>query len=70
MAGSEIFAEILPKFLAKFRQNDARFWLYRHRFLQVNTRFTAFFEIYQIIYPTILKFVKSLQILQHLQTCC
>ena len=34
---------------AKFRQNVARFWLYRHRFLQENTRFAAFFKIYQII---------------------
>ena len=33
----------------KFRQNVARFRLYRRRFLQVNTRFTAFFKIYQII---------------------
>ena len=35
--------------LAKFRQNVARFRLYRHRFLQVNMRFAAFFKIYQII---------------------
>ena len=34
---------------AKFRQNVARFRLYRHRFLQENTRFAAFFKIYQII---------------------
>ena len=33
---------------AKFRQNVARFRLYRHRFLQENTRFAAFFKIYQI----------------------
>ena len=35
--------------LAKFRQNVARFQLYRHRFLQENMRFAAFFKIYQII---------------------
>ena len=35
--------------LGKFRQNVARFWLYRHRFLQENMRFAAFFKIYQII---------------------
>ena len=37
--------------LAKFRQHVARLRLYRHRFLQENTRFTfaAFVEIYQII---------------------
>ena len=34
---------------AKFRQNVARFRLYRHRFFQENTRFSAFFKIYQII---------------------
>ena len=31
--------------LANFRQNVARFRLYRHRFLQENTRFAAFFKI-------------------------
>ena len=35
--------------LAKFRQTVARFRLYRHRSLQENTRFSAFFEIYKII---------------------
>ena len=34
---------------AKFRQNVARFRLYRHRFLQENTRFAAFFKVYQIL---------------------
>ena len=34
---------------AKSRQNVARFRLYRHRSLQANTRFAAFFKIYQII---------------------
>ena len=54
---------------AKFRQkfNVARFRLYRHRSLQLNTRFAAFFKIYQIIYLKMLKFVNILQILQHLQ---
>ena len=52
---------------AKFRQNDARFRLYRHRSLKVNTRFAAFFKIYQIIQLNFLKFGKFLQILQHLQ---
>ena len=43
---------------AKFRQNVARFRLYRHRFLQENTRFAAFFKIYQIIKLKFLKFGK------------
>ena len=30
--------------MAKFRQNVARFRLYRHRFLQENMRFAAFFQ--------------------------
>ena len=47
--------------LAKIRQNVARFRLYRLRFLQENTRFAAFFKIYQIIK---LKFLKSGNILQ------
>ena len=33
----------------KIWANVARFRLYRHRFLQVSTRFAAFFKIYQII---------------------
>ena len=52
---------------AKFRQNVARFRLYRHRFLQENMRFAAFFKIYQIIKLKFLKFDKILQILRHLQ---
>ena len=52
------------QFLAKFRQNVARFRLYRHRFLQLNMRFAAFFKIYQILK---LKFLKCDKILQHLQ---
>ena len=55
---------------AKFRQNVARFRLYRHRSLQENTRFSAFFKIYQIIQLKILKFGNILQILQHLQNFC
>ena len=34
---------------ANLGKNVARFRLYRHRSLQVNTRFAAFFKIYQII---------------------
>ena len=56
--------------LAKFRQNVARFRLYRHRFLQVNMRFAAFFKIYKIIKLKFLKFGKILQILRHLQNFC
>ena len=33
----------------QFLQNFARFRLYRHRSLQLNARFAAFFKIYQII---------------------
>ena len=50
-------------------QNVARFRLYRHRFLQENMRFAAFFKIYQII-TLKLKFGKILQILRHLQNFC
>ena len=42
------FWQNFAEFLAKFRQNDACFRLYRHRFLQLNTRFAAFLKIYQI----------------------
>jgi len=52
---------------AKFRQNVARFRLYRLRFLQENMRSTAFFKIYQILKLRFLKFDKILQILRHLQ---
>ena len=45
--------------LAKFRQNVARFRLYRLRFLQENMRFAAFFKIYQILKLKILKFDKN-----------
>ena len=45
--------------LEKCRQDLARFRLYRHRSLQVNTRFEAFFKIDQIIELTFLKFGKN-----------
>ena len=51
----------------QIRQNVVRFRLYRHRFLQENMRFAAFFKIYQIIKLNFLKFGKILQILRHLQ---
>ena len=54
------------QFLAKFRQNVARFRLYQHRILQENMRFAAFFKIYQIFKLKFLKFDKILQILRHL----
>ena len=44
--------------------------LYRNENLQENTRFSAFFKIYQIIQLKILKFGNILQILQHLQNFC
>ena len=53
--------------LAKFRQNVARFRLYRQRSLQANTRFSAFFKIYQTILLNFLQFCKILQILRYLQ---
>ena len=55
---------------AKFRQNVARFRLYRHRFLQLNMRLSAFFKIYQIFKLKFLKFGKILQILRHLRNVC
>ena len=56
--------------MAKLRQNVVRFRLYRHRFLQENTRFAVFFKIYQIIKLNFLKFGKILKILRHLQIFC
>ena len=56
--------------LAKFRQNVARFRLYRLRFLQQNMRFAAFFKIYQIFKLKFLKFGNLLQILRHLRNFC
>ena len=62
--------DVRERRLAKFRQNVARFRLYRLRFLQENTRSAAFFKIYQNIQLKILKFGNILQILQHLQNFC
>ena len=45
---------------AKFQQNLARFRLHRHRSLQVNTSFSAFFKIYQIVKLQFLKIGKIL----------
>ena len=53
--------DVRERRLAKFRQNVARFRLYRLRFLQENMRFAAFFKIYQIM---MLKFLKNGKILQ------
>ena len=58
------------QFLAKIRQDVARFRLYRHRFLQLNMRFAAFFKVYQILKLKFLKFGNILQILRHLQNFC
>ena len=41
--------DVRERRLAKFRQNVARLRLYRHRSLQLNTRFAAFFKICQIM---------------------
>ena len=68
-AASTCSLSALAKF-ADFCQDVARFRLYRHRFLQENMRFAAFFKIYQIIKLTFLKFDKILQILRHLQFFC
>ena len=54
----------------KISANVVRFRLYRHRFLQENMRFAAFFKIYQILKLKFLKFDKILQILRHLQFFC
>ena len=62
--------DVRERRLAKFRQNVARFRLYRHRFLQQNMRFAAFFKIYQIFKLKFLKFGNILQILRHLRNFC
>ena len=62
--------DVRERRFAKFRQNVARFRLYRLRFLQENMRFAAFFKIYQIIKLNFLKFGKILQILRRLQKFC
>ena len=59
--------DVRERRLAKFRQNVARFRLYRLRFLQDNMRFAAFFKIYQILKLKVSKFDRILQILRHLQ---
>ena len=56
--------------MANFRQNCARSRLYQNENLQVNTRLTAFFKIYQILKLNFLKIRKILQNLQHLQKFC
>ena len=48
----------IASFWPDLRQNVARFRLYRHRFLQVNMRFAAFFKIYQILKLKFLKYDK------------
>ena len=67
---SRLGGDVRERRLAKFRQNVARFRLYRLRFLQENMRFAAFFKIYQILKLKFLKFDKMLQILRHLQFFC
>ena len=76
-AGGPASESVRERRLAKFRQNVARFRLYRLRFLQENMRFAAFFKIYQIFKLKFLKFDKILQILRHLhfllnfhENCC
>jgi len=64
------FSSATRRPIGKISANVARFRLYRHRFLQVNTRFAAFFKIYQIIKLKFLKFGKILEILRHLQIFC
>ena len=59
--------DVRERRLAKFRQNVARFRLYRLRFLQQNMRSTAVFKIYQILKLKFLKIDKIWQILRHLQ---
>ena len=59
--------DVRERRLAKFRQNVARFRLYRLRFLQENMRFAVFFKFYQIRKLKFLKFDKILQISRHLQ---
>ena len=56
---SRFGGDVRERRLAKFRQNVARFRLYRLRFLQENMRFAAFFKIYQIFKLKFLKFGKT-----------
>ena len=61
--------EWIPKFCRPryITLSEARSRLYQHRFLQPNTHFSAFFEIYKIIWlnfqnsPEIRKFFENLQ---------
>ena len=64
-AGIRFGGDVRERRLAKFRQNVARFRLYRLRFLQENMRFAAFFKIYQILKVKFLKIDKILQISKH-----
>ena len=48
-AASVCSGPVVANFWANFRQNVDRFRLYRRQSLQENTRFAAFFKIYQII---------------------
>ena len=48
-AGSSSAEERATSLAAPFRQNLARFRLYRRRSLQLNTHFAASFKIHQII---------------------
>ena len=57
-AGRRVGTSRVVANFGKFLQNFARFRLYRHRSLQVNTHFAAFFKIYQMIQLTFLKFGK------------
>ena len=49
LGARQLSGDVRERRLAKFRQNVARFRLYRLRFLQENMRFAAFFKIYQIL---------------------
>ena len=62
--------DVRERRLAEFRQNVARFRLYRLRFLQENMRFAAFLKIYQIINLNFFNFGNILRILRHLQNFC
>ena len=70
--------DVRERRLAKFRQNVARFRLYRLRFLQENMRFAAFFKIYQILKLKFLKFDKffsnfatfAIFLLKFHENCC
>ena len=46
---ASVFRESKKEYIYAFWQHLVRFRLYRHRFLQINTRYAAFFEIYNIV---------------------